>query len=306
MAAPGEGEPPAGGKPEKTRKRRSSDWEINPEDLTDWSDEPIGQGSTSQVFSAQLLGQLVAVKEIADAEDSTLLAVRREVQVMTRTEHPHVLRFLGITSSRPPLRLYLEYCAGGTLFDLLHNHWEISLNWKQRLQILLDTASAMEYLHGFRKQIIHRDLKSLNIFLLEEVTSEEVMPTIKIADFGFARLLEASQAKDPATMTRCAGSMHWMAPEVYQGEQYSSKADNFSFAIVMYEVICRHMAFEDCEPEAAAENIGAGGRPELIDAPEDTPPALVDLMVRCWSHDPANRPAFTQVHQELVAISAAL
>jgi len=290
-----------------TKKKKSQDWELEPS-LLEFVDN-LGHGSTSRVYSANYQGSVIAVKEIEEVDDGTLLAVRRELQVMTRIDHPHLLTFIGLVSLEPPLRLCLEYCAGGTLFDLLHNCWEIPLCWKQRLRILVDIASAMEYLHGLNKQIIHRDLKSLNIFLTQPITSEEDVPDVKIADFGFARIrqeISASKSRDWPSLTRGAGSMHWMAPEVYQGTHYADKADIFSFSIVTYECICRHMAFEDLDPESAGEEISAGHRPDTSNevVPEDTPQALFELMLRCWEQKPENRPSFVEIHKELLVIQA--
>mmetsp|Transcript_76420 Transcript_76420/g.212280 ORF Transcript_76420/g.212280 Transcript_76420/m.212280 type:complete len:313 (-) Transcript_76420:186-1124(-) len=290
------------GRETPSRKRKTSDWELNPDELI--VQETIGHGSTSRVYSATLRGHLVAVKEIAEVDDGTLLAVRRELQVMTRTDHPHLLRLVGLISFTQPLRLCLEFCAGGTLFDLLHNCWDIPISWKQRLTMLIDTASAMEYLHTFRKQIIHRDLKSLNIFLTEPVVDESSEPDVKIADFGFARIHEqiANAAKtDWPSLTRGAGSMHWMAPEVYQGTHYHCKADVFSFSIVMYEVVCRHMAFEYLDADSAGEHISLGYRPATDEeyVPKDAPQALLDIMQICWDQNPDARPTFVQIHQEL-------
>jgi serine/threonine protein kinase len=162
----------------------------------------------------------------------------------------------------------------------------------------------MEYLHNFRKEIIHRDLKSLNIFLYTSVENEVTIPDIRLADFGFARILEGS--KEWPTMTRGAGSMHWMAPEVFLGNQYHGQADVFSFAIVTYEVVCRHMAFDDLDPDAAAERIATGYRPDSEFVPPDAPVPLEMLMCRCWSHEPDDRPTFTEIREELGRIQQVL
>lgn len=285
----------------KVRKAKKQNWELNPTDVIGLC--PIGEGSTSTVYRGTYAGWDIAIKEINDVDDGTLLAVRRELQVMTRTEHPHLLKFIGLISHEPPLRLCLEYCAGGTLFDLLHNRWDVNLSWHQRMKMLVDIASAMEYLHGFRKQIIHRDLKSLNIFLVNEVTDESCVPIVKIADFGFARMRETIQdgtarAKDWPTLTRCAGSMHWMAPEIYAGNHYDEKADTFSFAIVMYEISTRHMAFEDLEPDMAADEIQSGQRPDITKPdpmPMDAPEEMIQLMEQCWNQHSPLRPGFPEI-----------
>lgn len=310
---PGEGQAPEeggdGGDASKKSSKRTSQWEMNPDDLD--IQEMIGGGSTSTVYKGLYQKtQLVAVKEIDACDDSTLLAVRRELQVMTKVDHPHILKLIGVISVQAPLRLCLEHCTGGTLFDLLHNCWEIPLSWTQRLKILVDIASAMEYLHGFRKQIIHRDLKSLNIFLVEPVVDETSVPNVKIADFGFARIRERVRGRpvEWATPTKAAGSMHWMAPEVYQGLMYYEKADVFSYSIVTYEVICRHMAFEDLDAETAGQRICDGDRPDLSEefVPADTIPEVLELMKECWDQDPDRRPTYTEILQRLLKIQEAI
>merc|ERR1719456_1524595 len=164
-----------------------------------------------------------------------------------------------------PLRLCLEYCRGGSLFELLHNNWQIPLSWRQRLKVLMDTSSATDYLHNFTPPIIHRDLKSLNLLLLDPVVDQHTKPNVKLADFGFARMREevltASGWSSP--MTKGAGTSHWMAPEVSTGTDYTEKADTFSFAMITYEVICRHVPFERLDATAASRKINAGERPDV-------------------------------------------
>lgn len=305
--APEEGGDGGDGASSKKSGKRTSQWEMNPEDLE--IVQMIGAGSTSTVYQGIYQGkQAVAVKEIDACDDSTLLAVRRELQVMTKVDHPHILKLIGVISVTAPLRLCLEHCTGGTLFDLLHNCWEIPVSWPQRLKVLVDISSAMEYLHGFRKQIIHRDLKSLNIFLVDPVVDETSAPNVKIADFGFARIRERVRGRpvEWATPTKAAGSMHWMAPEVYKGLMYYEKADVFSYSIVTYEVICRHMAFEDLDAETAGQHICDGDRPDLGEefVPAETNTELLELMKECWAQDPDHRPTYTDITARLLKIQA--
>lgn len=246
----------------------------------------------------------MAVKVIDGCDQDTLLAVRRELQVLTKIEHPHVLALLGFVTREPPLRILLEFCDGGTLFNLLHNCYDVQLSWPQKLKVLVDTASAMEYLHNFTKQIIHRDLKSLNIFLQEEVMGPDCEPMVKVADFGSARMRDRfadGRAADWSTPTQGVGSMHWMAPEVYQGGMYHHKADVFSFAFVTYEVVCREVPFGDLAPTMAGAQIARGSRPNVTAevVPADTPPDVLRVMFACWEHKQENRPDFHAIHTAL-------
>merc|ERR1719343_1248315 len=133
----------------------------------------------------------------------------------------------------------------------------------QRVKMLVDTASAEEHLHSFEPPIIHRDLKSLNLMLLTPVKNEQTLPHIKLADFGFARLEERA-------MTQGVGTKHWMAPEVLRGTAYTTKADVFSFAMVAFEVVCRHVPFENLDAHMVARQTMAGIRPGMD---EDALPA---------------------------------
>lgn len=286
-----------------SRRKRTQQMELNPEELQTL--DSIGHGSTSHVYSALLHGHMVAVKEINSVDDGTLVAVRRELQVLNKTDHPHLLRFIGLISLTPPLRLCLEYCSGGTLFDLLHNMWHVPLSWTQRMKVVVDISGAMEYLHGLRKQIVHRDLKSLNIFLSTPVVDMNSEPDIKIADFGGARIRDKvapASDKEWPSMTRGVGSQHWMAPEVSLGTHYTCKVDVFSFGIVLYEVLCRHMAFEDKDADVAGHLLSVGKRPTLEWIPQDAPAGMDVLMTRCWSQDPDDRPMFSDITVEVLAI----
>mmetsp|Transcript_35643 Transcript_35643/g.70489 ORF Transcript_35643/g.70489 Transcript_35643/m.70489 type:complete len:302 (-) Transcript_35643:9-914(-) len=271
-------------------------WDINAGDLE--LNSLIGEGTTSTVFMGTLRGEIVAIKEIrmqtgSDSLDKGIIqSVQRELRVLSRVNHPNILRFIGLVVETLPLRLVLEYCAGGSLFELLHNYWDIPLTWKQNTKALLDTSTATNYLHEFEPPIVHRDLKSLNLMLLDRIDSTHfTMPHIKLADFGFARIQE------PA-MTQGVGTKHWMAPEVLMGTEYTVKADVFSFAMVAYEVVCRHVPFERQDATTVASLTKAGERPDLQDetvVPREVPPGLLDLIVRCWDQDPEVRPSFREI-----------
>merc|ERR1712062_627531 len=107
-----------------------------------------------------------------------------------------------------------------------------------------DVAKAMEYLHKFNPQIIHRDLKSLNILLSTPVVSTRDIPFMKISDFGLARMKE-SGGGEWEKMTKDVGTMHWMAPEVHTGKAYNEKADIYSYAMVLFEILCREIPFDE-------------------------------------------------------------
>lgn len=138
--------------------------------------------------------------------------------------HPNIVLFLGACTKPPNLGLVLEFCSRGSLWSVLQNH-DINLNWEDRRKIALDTAKGVFYLHSFKPPILHRDLKSLNLLLDDSFRT-------KLIDFGWTRKLDK-------IMTGKIGTYQWMAPEVISSQNYTEKADVFSFSIILWEIASR-------------------------------------------------------------------
>eukprot|EP00930_Biecheleria_cincta_P090120 TRINITY_DN79464_c0_g1_i1.p1 TRINITY_DN79464_c0_g1~~TRINITY_DN79464_c0_g1_i1.p1 ORF type:complete len:314 (+),score=51.36 TRINITY_DN79464_c0_g1_i1:50-991(+) len=279
----------------------------DPEDPSAWEiavdrislGKQIGQGVTAHVFHGLLDGsRQVAVKQIDWDKSGTgeveQRAFEREVAVLMRACHESLVQFLGIASLERPLRIITEYCQGGCVFRLLHNQ-DLDLSWPQKLRICLDVAKAMRYLHEFNPQIIHRDLKSLNLLLTDPVRSSDDMPCIKVSDFGLARIKWQAPDSSWGKMTRAAGTCHWMAPEVFISHTYDEKVDLYSFAMILFEVICQEIPFEDQNPADIGRLAVKGHRPDLEAVPAECPDCLRALMMSCWRGTPGKRPSFAEV-----------
>eukprot|EP01015_Nassula_variabilis_P013637 TRINITY_DN2122_c0_g1_i5.p1 TRINITY_DN2122_c0_g1~~TRINITY_DN2122_c0_g1_i5.p1 ORF type:complete len:232 (+),score=5.90 TRINITY_DN2122_c0_g1_i5:88-783(+) len=191
-----------------------------------------------------------------------------------------------------------EFCHGGTLFDLLHRRKEIVLTWKQRIKFALDIAEGMNYLHEQNPPLIHRDLKSLNLLIDKPVFGPMVTASVKIADFGLTRT-QSLTSNDK--MTGLMGTYHWMAPEIFESKPYSSKADVYSFGIVLWEVICRETPYRELQsPYAIMKKVTMEqGRPNIARIPQSCPLKLQSLMQKCWHQDPEQRPQFNEVIKSL-------
>ena len=146
----------------------------------------------------------------------------------------------------------------------------------------LQCAVGVNYLHSLR--IIHRDLKSPNLLLVDRGR------TLKICDFGTACDLQT-------IMTNNKGSAAWMAPEVFEGNTYTEKCDVFSWGIVLWEVLTRRLPFDEIGGNELRVlwAIHSGQRPPRIDG---CPRDLEKLMQRCWSKDAAVRPTMEGIIQE--------
>lgn len=272
-------------------------YEVNPAHLVMY--EKVGTGCTAEVFRGQYGQREVAIKQI-DWNKSSMgqkeqRAFDREVGIMPRLRHENLVQFIGVASAERPFRIITEFCSGGCCFELLHNCDHIELQWSQQLKMCTDVAAAMNYLHSFTPQIIHRDLKSLNLLLSTPVTGPHDNPLVKISDFGLSRMKDAGAEADWGKMTIAAGTCHWMAPEVFMGGEYNEKVDIYSYAMILFEIICREIPFEDEEPAAVGRLTVNGERPDLEAVPPDCPRQLSEMMQKCWVAEPGMRPSFVDI-----------
>lgn len=301
---------PKTGRPQPSRQisNGSTDSDVTPilRDELEWF-EKVGAGATADVFRGHWRGRPVAIKQLSLPKQKSKMmklevAFSRETRVAAKVRHKNLVQFFGAVFEQQPYLMITELMSGGTVFRLLYSDGP-RLNWKQRLRMCSDVANAMDYLHQFRPQIIHRDLKSMNVLLSETLNSSRDIPQVKVSDFGLAKMKEEHQDWD--AMTAHVGTIRWMAPEVPTG-RYNEKADVYSYAMVLYEIICYQVPFHDFETGQALSAIKCGCRPRLESVPSDCPVKLMSLMILCWTQDQSARPSFTQVRTALNSISFAL
>jgi len=264
--------------------------------------EQIGDGVTSVVFLGTYAGRDVAVKQMKSdpnrMSEKAKVNFDRELTILQNVRHPNLVEFFGIVAEQNRVSFVMEFCRGGTAFDLLHNSgW--TLSYPQKLKCATDIASAMQYLHSVDPPVIHRDLKSLNSLLQNEVRTQQDVPVVKVTDFGLSKVVDADDAQ--ACMTKAAGTCHWMAPEVFASNDYDRKADVYSFAMILYEIICQDVPFGNIKAPRLGLMIVRGKRPDMEMVPPDCPPFLRDLMVACWAQSPVERPDFDAI---MVALRA--
>eukprot|EP00930_Biecheleria_cincta_P041917 TRINITY_DN2881_c0_g1_i1.p1 TRINITY_DN2881_c0_g1~~TRINITY_DN2881_c0_g1_i1.p1 ORF type:complete len:519 (+),score=86.37 TRINITY_DN2881_c0_g1_i1:24-1559(+) len=289
-------------------------------------------GEVPQGFNGQLFGPAECelgrrLAEIKQQEQQQRLQhqhlawCRRELALLQELRHPNLVLFMGaVTLGEAPPLIVSEFCAGGTLFRLLHERRQVRLRWPQKLKAAQDTAKGMNFLH--RRRVIHRDLKSLNILLAGEVGSCDDPPWVKISDFGLSRRLptaallsgtHAVRASFTTTvstepnMTGGLGTGLWMAPECLSGHSYDERADVYSYGVVLFELICRRLPFDGAPggstaTAAALRAVCAGERPALRYVPACCPADLQQIMEHCWAQRPEARPDFSGVLEDLGAL----
>jgi len=266
-----------------------SQWTVQLEELQ--FKEALGTGSSCTVYKGLYRRTPVAIKVMRGyLEPTALKEFKREVSAMVRLRHPNLVLFMGASTDKQ-LAIVSEYCAGETLFRLLHERKDIQISRRQQLKMLKDIAQGMNYLHESVPPIIHRDLKTLNLLLSEPVTGPEDTVLLKLTDFGVAKVMDNS-----GPMTGQMGTCHWMAPEVLSSRPYSLSADVFSFAVVMWEILTRETPYKGLNTgQICSQVLTANLRPDLSAVPADTPQDWVRLMQRCWLLQPSDRPTFSQI-----------
>lgn len=257
--------------------------EIKLEDLTFPEHAFLGCGAFGEVKKAYWRKCLVAVKFLKKAlenQEDQVIPFIEEFNLLKNLRHPNILLYIGGCISGPEYFIVTEYCENGNLFELLHGARPIVLNVKEKLHLALEIAKGVNYLHSFNPPILHRDLKSLNILLNKNFQ-------IKIADFGWARLRNIH-------MTRLRGTFQWMAPEVILKDNYTEKADVYSFGIILWEFWSVEPPYKDIVAKDVANNVKKDRtyRPKI---PSDMPKEISELMQRCWDYDPAKRPTYLEI-----------
>jgi len=184
----------------------------------------------------------------------------------------------------------MEFCSRGSLYDVL-NSTNTHIGWKELLIFAVQMVRAVNSLHRAKPQILHRDIKSPN-FLVDKNW------IVKVCDFGSARALQTSNM---STLHKLRGTLVYVSPEVCSGQQYTEKADIYSLAIVLWEMLNRCMKgkYEKPYSEHNFENsiqivmqTPKGLRPTI---PQPSPKMLVALIQECWDLDPTKRPTAVEL-----------
>lgn len=251
-------------------------------------EEIVGKGAFGVVRRAMYHGHSVAVKLIETETEKK--AFITELKQLSRVSHPNIVKLYG-ACTKHPVCLVMEYAEGGSLYNVLHGAGpQPSYSAAHAMSWALQCAKGVAYLHGMKpKALIHRDLKPPNLLLIMGGT------VLKICDFGTACEFQTH-------MTNNKGSAAWMAPEVFEGCNYSEKCDVFSWGIILWEVFTRKKPFDEMGGPAfrimwAVHN---GARPPLI---RNLPKPLELLMTRCWSGNHAERPSMAEVTRIMTRLS---
>ncbi|KAJ3210810.1 hypothetical protein HDU67_004994 [Dinochytrium kinnereticum] len=312
----------------------------------------LGSGKESEVFKAAWMGIPVAVKYFRtvpsfggrreggeegeeDVDAESIQSFSNEVSMLMSLRHRNVITMMGFGVQSPNFFLITEFMPRGSVFQVLEDP-RIALDKDRKKAFLMDVAEGMGYLHGCKPQVIHQDLKSLNLLVGEDWT-------VKVSDFGIARDKErnwlnemlGSEADDPPTppemqpstmggmstatalhdeasqspnmlptkmMTRKAaqgGTLQWMAPEhlTNRDVQTTTKSDVYAFGVILWEIATRKKPWKSVPFRRIVEAVGRGERPLVPAAGWEA--SFKELVDCCWASDPAFRPDFVKIKKML-------
>jgi len=251
---------------------------------------PLGEGSFSFVFKGTIKSKhtVVAIKKLKMPKNVTELNIfdefAREIWIMSSLSHQNLVKFYGFTID--PCCIIVEFVGGGDLFSFVlktRSAEKLSYWPCLRLKIAKDIAKGCAHLHGSVPPVVHRDLKSPNVLLLN--TADGAMGTVaKVADFGTSQHMEGMAAG------RKVDNPVWLAPEVLKNEKYTEKADVYSFGVILWEMVAMQQFFEAEKFMAQLEKkVISGLRPDI---PVCHPPEVADIIRECWQDSAEGRPSF--------------
>ena len=274
---------------------------INPREIV--LSKIIGEGSFGRVWSGQWTNNTVAVKEFVFAQAAIVGGsleryniveeIVGEAGIMACLRHPKILHLYGCSLTMQAIWIVSELCSRGSLRMVL-NDASTELSILMKLSLCLDVADGMFYLHSRSPPIIHRDLKSHNIFITEQAGGRLVA---KIGDWGSSRAINMTNDK---SMTQGVGTACWLAPEVITNAHSSKDSDVYAFGIVLWEIFTRAEVHDGL---SAAQIIAKVAHEQLRpNVPRDC--LWNGIMTECWHQDPSARPSFQKILQTLSKLYA--
>lgn len=267
-----------------------------------WNDyakiREIGSGSFGRavLVSCKRDKKLLVMKEIdlSRMDSRERKATESEVKILSslssmQHKHPYIVRYLESFVHEKALCILMEYCEGGDLWQYIsgRKRQRSTISEPKVLRWFTQMCLALKYMHD--KQVLHRDIKTQNIFLAQKESSKD-LGCVKIADFGIAKVLHRPEAM---AMTQ-VGTPYYLSPEICNKQPYNSGSDMWALGCVIYELCHLRVPFEAQELPGLVEKI--------LRAPIQRLPAMYsrelgDIVSALLCRNAAQRPSAPQVLQ---------
>uniref|UniRef100_S4RQ96 non-specific serine/threonine protein kinase n=1 Tax=Petromyzon marinus TaxID=7757 RepID=S4RQ96_PETMA len=195
----------------------------------------IGEGSfgKAMLVKSKADGHLYVIKEINISRMSPKERdeARKEVCVLANMRHPNIVSYKESFEERGNLYIVMDYCEGGDLFKRINAQKGVLFSEDQILDWLVQLCLALKHVHD--RKILHRDIKSQNIFLTKA-------GIVQLGDFGIARVLNSTTE----LARTCIGTPYYLSPEICENKPYNHKSDMWALGCVLYEMCTLRHAFE--------------------------------------------------------------
>lgn len=248
----------------------------------------IGEGGMGKVYEAEerLSRRRVALKvlrdDLAQSDDGRRMFLR-EMTILSRLDHPNVVRCLACTEAGGHLVMVLEHLQGQTLREVLRQ--QSRLSWQQAVGIAASIASGLGAAHEHEPPIVHRDLKPENVMILTDGRT-------KVMDFGIAKMIDAIGSQTAYTV----GTLQYMSPEQIEGHVADPRADLYCLGLVLYEMLSGRPPFASESPRELLNLHCTQAPPRFTQEVSATlPPGLESLVFELLTKDPGERPATAQI-----------
>ncbi|XP_074073299.1 serine/threonine-protein kinase Nek5 isoform X2 [Macrotis lagotis] len=196
----------------------------------------IGEGAFGKAFLAKgkADNQPCVIKEInlTKMPHREKEASKKEVILLAKMKHPNIVKFFSSLQEMNKLYIVMEYCDGGDLMKRINRQHGVLFDEDQILCWFVQISLGLKHIHD--RKILHRDIKSQNIFL----SNNEMIA--KLGDFGIARVLNNTME----LARTCVGTPYYLSPEICQNKPYNNKTDIWSLGCVLYELCTLRHPFE--------------------------------------------------------------
>ncbi|KAJ7963097.1 protein kinase family protein [Quillaja saponaria] len=273
--------------------------------ITDNFKTIIGEGGFGKVYLGTVQDNIqVAVKLLSSSSKQGYKEFRSEAQLLLIVHHRNLVSLIGYCDEDNNKALIYEYMTNGNLHQKLSARNPNILPWNKRVQIAVDAAYGLDYLHnGCKPPIIHRDMKTSNILLDDKMQA-------KISDFGLSRAF--ANDSDSHISTNPAGTPGYLDPEFYSYGKQNKKSDVYSFGIILFELITGQPALGKATDENnphilnwVIPEIENGDIQNVIDSRlqgefnTNTAWKIVEIPMSCTPRTAIQRPDISQVLSEL-------
>ncbi|XP_077441352.1 serine/threonine-protein kinase Nek1 isoform X17 [Vanacampus margaritifer] len=239
----------------------------------------IGEGSFGKavLVKAKKDGHQYVIKEvsISGMSDKERQESRKEVSVLANMSHPNIVQYKESFEEGGCLYIVMDYCEGGDLFKKINSQKGMLFTEEQILDWFVQICLALKHIHD--RKILHRDIKSQNIFLTKD-------GTVQLGDFGIARVLNST-----VELARtCIGTPYYLSPEICENKPYNNKSDIWALGCVLYEMCTLKHAFEAGNMKNLVLKIIRGSyHPVSVHYSQE----LRSLLAQLFKHNPRERPS---------------